>query len=120
MASRNRAKDRRRGKARADFDPSETYLLKRYGITAEVRNRMLDAAGHRCEICGRADALVVDHDHGTGELRGTLCRVCNLALGNLGDTLESLKKAVAYLEQARMGRNFLEDSGDMGGEEHVQ
>jgi CRISPR/Cas system-associated protein Cas10 (large subunit of type III CRISPR-Cas system) len=114
VASRNRAKDARRAeKLRADFNPSDIYLGKRYGITSKDRDTMLNAAGHACEICGRRDALVVDHDHNTGELRGILCRVCNLAIGNLGDTIESVERAVAYLA-ASVGRNILGDIQDLG------
>lgn len=56
-----------------------------------------------CQLCDRkfeaegANRKVVDHDHATGRIRGFICIRCNSALGALGDTLESLKKAVAYL-----------------------
>lgn len=52
-----------------------------------------------CDICGRTGCVLVpDHDHVRGHIRGVLCRGCNSALGILGDTLESLRKAVTYLE----------------------
>ena len=114
VASRNRAKDaRRRGKQVADFGPSTPYLLKRYGITEEQRDRMIEAAGGCCEICGRTDALVVDHCHESGRLRGILCRVCNLAIGNLGDNAEAVKRAYDYLVKAELGRNFFGDRKNM-------
>jgi Recombination endonuclease VII len=53
-----------------------------------------------CELCGRPPktrALALDHDHETGEFRGWLCGVCNMALGKLGDSKESLSKALSYL-----------------------
>lgn len=78
-----------------------------YGKQRHRRNRE-EAAGRpmpdACELCealrGEA-ALCFDHDHETGEFRGWLCTRCNTALGKLGDTLESLKRAVAYLERAK-------------------
>lgn len=35
----------------------------------------------RCAVCGRADRLVDDHCHDTGQIRGYLCRGCNTAEG---------------------------------------
>lgn len=43
--------------------------------------------------------LSLDHDHITGDIRGLLCRGCNTGLGQLGDTIEDLKRALAYLER---------------------
>jgi hypothetical protein len=61
-------------------------LLKRFGLTLEDYNRMLEEQGGRCAICGRepnGQQLSVDHDHETNEVRGLLCQPCNLALGHL-------------------------------------
>ena len=57
--------------------------------------------GTPCDCCGKPVTRnwQLDHDHETGELRGWLCKMCNTGLGNLGDTLESLNKAVAYLKR---------------------
>lgn len=54
-----------------------------------------------CELCGKLQksALHLDHDHLTGEFRGWLCRGCNLGLGMLGDTLESVLRAAVYLRR---------------------
>lgn len=60
-----------------------------------------------CEICGRppeerggnAQVLHLDHCHETGAFRGWLCPKCNRALGALGDNIEGLRKALAYLER---------------------
>lgn len=55
-----------------------------------------------CECCGRADrkALALDHCHATGAFRGWLCSRCNLGIGNLGDTIECVERALAYLKRA--------------------
>ena len=51
-----------------------------------------------CQCCSKlTDNLVVDHDHNTGQFRGWLCRRCNLGIGKLGDTVESLQNALNYL-----------------------
>jgi hypothetical protein len=56
-----------------------------------------------CECCGASQkkALSLDHCHETGAFRGWLCSKCNLGIGKLGDSLESLLKAVKYLQRAR-------------------
>lgn len=50
-----------------------------------------------CMICGKSRPLVIDHSHATGKVRGALCNSCNLGLGLLGDTLQTLESAVEYL-----------------------
>lgn len=53
-----------------------------------------------CIICGGTEAkqLAVDHDHGTGLVRGALCTRCNLGLGHFRDDPELLRLAALYLE----------------------
>jgi hypothetical protein len=56
--------------------------------------------GTPCDICRKTDKkLVFDHCHETLVHRGWLCPGCNLGLGKLGDTLESLERAVSYLKR---------------------
>lgn len=75
-------------------------LKKRYGISLPDWIAMVEAVGGKCEICGKAEEdLCVDHDHSTGIIRGVLCRRCNRALGQLGDTVERLSQVLAYLER---------------------
>lgn len=52
-----------------------------------------------CEKCRKPFTKTprLDHDHVTGAFRGWLCDTCNRGLGMLGDTLEGLLEAVAYL-----------------------
>lgn len=73
-------------------------IRKRYGIEPEQYKQHMNSSD-KCEICGSKKELCYDHDHTTMEFRGVLCRMCNSAIGQLGDTLESLKKAVKYLER---------------------
>jgi hypothetical protein len=58
---------------------------------------------HCCAICketiGKFSRKInIDHDHKTNVVRGILCSGCNTGLGQLGDTVEGLKRALAYLE----------------------
>ncbi|TLZ99857.1 MAG: hypothetical protein E6J97_05165, partial [Methanobacteriota archaeon] len=63
---------------------------------------MLEAQGGVCAICKekpRRSRLAVDHIHGTDEVRGLLCNLCNPALGLFKDDPDRLKAAIEYLEQ---------------------
>lgn len=59
-----------------------------------------------CNLCGRADDLVVDHDHQCcpGKkscglcVRGVLCRAHNAWLGAVGDDPAFLARAIEYLD----------------------
>lgn len=55
----------------------------------------------RCELCDKPPkgtrGLHLDHCHSTGKFRGWLCQSCNTALGKLGDSIDGLNKALAYL-----------------------
>jgi hypothetical protein len=74
-------------------------LRNRYGITLEEWIHMVETVDGKCEICGGEDHLCVDHCHETGKIRGVLCRRCNLVIGQLGDTVEHVRRAVKYLEK---------------------
>jgi len=52
------------------------------------------------DCCGDVfDKLVLDHCHESEVFRGWLCDRCNRGIGVLGDTLESLEKALKYLRK---------------------
>jgi hypothetical protein len=79
-------------------------LKKRYGITPEDYDRLLEKQNHSCGSCGRTKPsghgrFHVDHCHTTGKVRGLLCHHCNNGIGNLGDTYQSLQSAAYYLSQ---------------------
>lgn len=83
---------------------SRRYLLrKRFGISVEEYDAMLEAQGGRCAICESDETrskwvtFAVDHCHDTGRVRGLLCGQCNYALGKLGDTPQNLLRAYRYV-----------------------
>jgi len=87
------------------------HRFRSYGLSREDYFEMLDNQGGTCAICKRQEwsrasvtnkvkALAVDHCHDSGNVRGLLCRACNLALGYFEDNIESLDEAIKYLEQA--------------------
>ncbi|KKM14069.1 hypothetical protein LCGC14_1709810 [marine sediment metagenome] len=74
------------------------------GITVEVYERMVEAQGGLCLICGKGGhngSLAIDHDHKTGEVRGLLCNSCNFGIGNFKDSPKLMAKGAEYLEGAR-------------------
>ncbi len=81
----------------------KSHLKRKYGLTVEQYDEMLEGQGGGCAICGRPPrddiALHVDHDHETGVIRGLLCFTCNNALGDLNDDPERLYKAATYLDR---------------------
>lgn len=91
----------RRNQDSKDRRYARAHSLKQYGLTLEEWDAMVEAVDGKCELCGEADeALCVDHDHATGRIRGVLCRRCNRAIGQLGDTAEALRKAWEYLTRS--------------------
>ena len=89
------------------FRDNRHYQLKAlYGLSLEDFNALAESQQGRCALCGIVPKFLnVDHDHNTGAVRGLLCTRCNGALGSLGDSVEGLMKAVAYLE-GEIGRKF--------------
>lgn len=79
------------------------YNLQKFGLTPAEYEAQLVRQGSVCACCGSPPAakrrLAVDHDHKTGRLRGLLCHRCNLGIGSLGDSIEGVERALAYLRQ---------------------
>lgn len=48
----------------------------------------------------QADAVHVDHCHTTNDIRGLLCRHCNLLLGHAKDRVVVLQAAIRYLRKS--------------------
>lgn len=103
QARRQRAYRKFRTEAYKGYDTK-----RHYGITHEDFQVILDRQNHKCPICDRPEtmkingkviALSVDHDHATGKVRGALCNTCNRGLGNLGDNVDNLRRAIAYLDR---------------------
>lgn len=69
---------------------------KVYGLSAEQYDALLKLQGGRCAICRarpKSKRLAVDHDHGSGAVRGLLCSRCNHDL--MGSAWDSMAMATA-------------------------
>ena len=81
-----------------------TTLKYKYGITVQIYNEMLEKQQNKCAICNIVEhsvdiPLCVDHNHHTNKVRGLLCKKCNSALGLFKESLNTIKKAINYLEE---------------------
>lgn len=68
---------------------------REYGLS-EAEVIAMRARG--CDLCGSHEKVCVDHDHGTGQVRGALCHKHNCALGLFNDDTDMLALAIAYLK----------------------
>lgn len=85
--------------SRARTDQAAYWRERRYGLSPEAYLHLLDEQANACAICGEAADLVVDHCHDTLEVRGLLCRRCNLGLGYFLDDPSRLDAAQKYLRR---------------------
>lgn len=104
---------RYRSKARTEVVEFEQRLQMKFGIGVSEYDAILAKQGYGCAICRSPHGgihkrspdpakrpiqrLAVDHDHGTGLVRGLLCRKCNTALGLFDDDPRLLAQAIGYL-----------------------
>lgn len=83
--------------AREIRDPNY-HTWNTYGITRDQYIDMMLEQDNCCGICEKPMLKRnVDHDHNDGRVRGLLCTPCNTGLGKLGDSIDGLKRAIAYL-----------------------
>jgi hypothetical protein len=77
----------------------KTSGLKKYGLTVESYQQLLDSQSGLCAICESVPVNPhVDHDHDTGKVRGILCGTCNSGIGYLKDNSSIVEKAALYLK----------------------
>lgn len=80
----------------------QQYIAKKYGLSLADIEKMTERQGGRCYGCLRLLSEVkpnIDHNHTTGVVRGLLCRSCNLALGFVLESPETLRRLTAYLDR---------------------
>lgn len=80
-------------------------------VSKELYFQILESQNHLCAICKRPESIVnstltmtpkrlaIDHDHKTGKLRGLLCHKCNVSIGSMDDSIETLEEAIRYLKK---------------------
>jgi hypothetical protein len=101
-------------------DKQRAYaLMTRYKLTIERWEEIFNNQNRRCAniACSHPRSTIlsdwyVDHDHSCCSgittcgkcVRGILCRKCNLALGYLNDSIDSLYALIDYLKRTNHGR----------------
>ena len=74
-------------------------------VVRDLKAKHLADKPSLCQCCGlervkgRYHSLVLDHCHDTNAFRGWICDKCNVGIGKLGDNLDGVLNAVAYLEK---------------------
>lgn len=80
---------------------NRVYTLRRkYNITIADYDALVIIQDNKCAMCGKRykkKYYHIDHDHRTGKVRGLLCQHCNLSLGQFGDSIIVLQRAIDYL-----------------------
>jgi hypothetical protein len=85
------------------------WLKKRYGLTPELEDHLLEKQGHRCPNCGRkfSDKVKLhrDHNHVLKHFRGFLCQNCNHMEGNAlatGEPIKALRNMIKRFENEEL------------------
>lgn len=97
----------RRNRERGEM--SYAYDIKvKYNLTLENYNNILTKQNFCCGLCKRhisefSRRFCVDHNHITGKVRGLLCVRCNVSVGSLLDTPESIQNVLKYVNDVDSG-----------------
>ncbi len=82
----------------------DNHLKWRLGIPYGTYDRLFTEQEGKCAICGRTDSgnsrttvFHTDHCAETGNVRGLLCRPCNIGIGHFFHRVEFLQAAIDYL-----------------------
>ena len=83
-------------------------IIITYSLTNEEYNKRLEQQNNVCAICKNGETrkiknkivkLSLDHNWKTGQIRGLLCKNCNVSLGNLKEDISLFYKCIEYLKQ---------------------
>lgn len=76
--------------------------LRQFGLTVEQYEVMVSEQNGLCYICHSEPTrtrLSVDHNHQTSKVRKLLCDKCNMAMGLVNESPETLQRMIDYLRE---------------------
>ena len=90
----------------------KNYYLTKDGtkISKEYYLLLMEKQKGLCAICNQEERisisakndnpkrLAIDHCHKTGKIRGLLCHKCNISIGALNESINTLQSAINYLQ----------------------
>lgn len=88
-------------------------LRRHYGLTIAQYDAMFETQKGLCAICGEPETkmnkrtgkvwrLAVDHDKITKKIGGLLCNNCNIGIGFLDHSIETIKAAIVYIKERNL------------------
>ena len=93
--------------SRSSQEWKKRNICRRYNITIEQYDLMLEQQRGLCKICNQQPKKIcVDHCHKTGTVRGLLCGNCNSAIGLLKENIETLQNAIEYLQNINFNKGL--------------
>lgn len=97
------------------------HFKRKYGMSLEDRDRILDSQTGCCAACGdkldtmKPRGLHVDHCHASGVIRGILCADCNVSLGRMKENPERIRRLANYAEKHASTPSFAQQPRQIGG-----
>lgn len=82
------------------------HIRTLYGLEEQDLRDLMDKQKGCCAICKETLRVAtgrsyhIDHEHSSGKVRGLLCNQCNVGLGMLGDSYNTLQEAARYIKNA--------------------
>lgn len=73
--------------------------LKRHNLQEDIYNKLFYEQEGKCAICKSEKITDIDHCHDLNEVRGLLCKSCNLGLGFFKNNVTFMKSAIEYLDK---------------------
>ena len=104
--SENREKRNKQNQEWRRANPERSQVIKArtngIKITWEQFSELKTLQDNKCALCQKElEKFHIDHCHDSGEVRGLLCPTCNWGLGLLGDTEETIERALNYLRKLK-------------------